>query len=143
VLHGSLTNLGDRCLVTLTRGGEVRLPSKEVIFACETLDEAYQFLAQQIPAEAGARAHCDLAKWCLRQRLFDRAAEQLDIAAQRSGRQGEVEALRRQLEYEREAAARPVVSEEAPARPADDPAAAQAVAKVPVSPQQLEHTMSE
>jgi hypothetical protein len=80
VLEGEITPVGDYYLVALGKTGQIRLAAKDVEFVCRDLEEAYQRKAAQVRAKPSAAAHADLAEWCLRQKLFDHAHRELQIA---------------------------------------------------------------
>ncbi|MFM2093627.1 MAG: hypothetical protein RIS70_751, partial [Planctomycetota bacterium] len=42
VLEGSILQLGDRYQVTLASGGEVRVPTRQVEFCAESLEQAFE-----------------------------------------------------------------------------------------------------
>lgn len=140
VLYGEPTNLGDRYVITLEDGGEVRVPAKQVVIACESIDEAYQHLAQGLTDRRRAGPHLELAKWCVRQKLFARAVEQLAIAEHLDARPAELDPVRRQLDHAQQLARQSDEHAERRPIPARAVSAAQP-ARAAVSPEQLESTM--
>lgn len=80
VLAGITTKAGDRYVVALNQGGELRIPTRDVEMHCLDLDEAYRRKRAGISAR-DASARLQLADWCLRYGLQSRAADEL-LAAQ-------------------------------------------------------------
>jgi len=76
VLHGQITQAGDRYLVTWNDGGEVRIPATDVEMCCGDLHEVYLRKRSAIEL-GGVGRRLDLADWCLRQSLLGPAADEL------------------------------------------------------------------
>jgi len=76
VLRGHVAHLGTDCLVALAEGGEVRLQRDEIELVANNLHDAYTHKAARVPAR-DVRRQLDLAEWCLRHALWERAAQQL------------------------------------------------------------------
>lgn len=79
VIEGGILREGDRYVVTLgERGerGELKIPVTDVDVTCQSLQEAYEHKCRQIVHRA-VKPHLDLADWCLRNGLVDRAADEL------------------------------------------------------------------
>lgn len=97
VLHGRITPLGESYLVSFGERGEARLPRTEVEFECRNLEEAYLLKRDALEAD-DAKAHLQLADWCLRHRLLARAADQLLIASNQDPSHPALASLSRRLE---------------------------------------------
>lgn len=76
ILSGQVTRAGDRYVVIMGDKAEVRVPVLDVDMHCIDLDEVYQRKRSRLVANEVA-GHLDLADWCLQQKLFSRAADQL------------------------------------------------------------------
>lgn len=76
VLEGHVTEAGEYLRVAFGKSGELRLKTSDVDFVAADLQTAYARKAAGLN-DVGARQHLDLAEWCLRQRLNERAAEQI------------------------------------------------------------------
>jgi hypothetical protein len=76
VLTGKVTRLGDFYHVALGATGEVRIPKADVQYMAATLEVVYANKATAIPARS-CDGHLTLADWCIRQKMFSQAAEQL------------------------------------------------------------------
>jgi len=74
-LRGHVTNLGDRYLVKLPSGADVQVSTKRVDFVSRTLDDAYRRIRDAKPPTI--RNRLALAQWCIRVKLYARAADQL------------------------------------------------------------------
>ena len=107
ILTGAVTDLGDRTQILLPHGGEISLPTKEVLLACRTLHEAYAHLAERIHDRQTATPHIELARWCLRHELLREAADQLALARELDRKHTSLAVLERQLDHLRRAAATP------------------------------------
>src|SRR5258708_7005444 len=69
VIEGDVTRAGDIYVVSRGEGSELRPKADEVELFCSSLDEAYEFKARHLSG-LSAKSHLELAKWCLRHRLF-------------------------------------------------------------------------
>ena len=98
VLAGQVTQAGDYYVVTLGGTSEVRLKTSEVEAVCGSLDEAYEFKAGHLSG-AGAKAHLELAEWCLRHDLHARCAQQLTRAMRLEPDNPTLKLLERRLEF--------------------------------------------
>lgn len=99
IIEGGILREGDRYVVTLgPRGqhGELRVPATEVEVACRDLEEAYQAKRAAI-VHPSVKAHCELADWCLRHKLLDRAADELVAAMAIDPRDTKIAAIERRL----------------------------------------------
>ena len=79
VIEGGVLREGDRYIVTLgERGsqGEIKIPVNEVDFVCRDLTEAYQKKRDAI-AHHEVQPHLQLAEWCIRHGIYDRAADEV------------------------------------------------------------------
>lgn len=123
VLHGQITHLGDRYLVTLASSSELRLSEADVEMVCRTLPEAYQRRLANL-TRPDVPSFLDLAEWCLRHEMLAQAADALTRATQLEPDNPRLERLQARLE---QAARGP----QAPAKPA-------AVSAPPASLDQLE-----
>jgi hypothetical protein len=80
VLEGSILREGDRWLVTLgDQSNHLRIPVADVELACRDLTDAYLQKRARLRGE-DAKPHLDLAEWCIRNKLLDRAADELMAA---------------------------------------------------------------
>jgi len=75
-LHGRITREGDRYIVSLGEGREIRLPVGQVELECRDLEHAYRLKHATI-RQSSAREHLDLAEWCLRHDLLHHVADHL------------------------------------------------------------------
>jgi hypothetical protein len=101
IIAGSILREGDRYVVTLgARGdqGELKIPLAEVDCVCKTLDEAYLHKRDSI-LQNGVKPHTDLAEWCIRQGLLDRAADELVVAMKIDPSDGKIAAVERRLKF--------------------------------------------
>lgn len=97
LLQGQVTRLGDRYLVTLASGSELRLSESDVEMVARTLPEAYQRRLANL-SRPDVPAFLDLAEWCLRHHLTVQAADALTRAAQLEPDNPRLERLQRRLE---------------------------------------------
>jgi hypothetical protein len=97
VMHGQITQAGDRYIVTWGDGGEVRVPTSDVEMCCRDLDEAYA--RRRVLAERGGLGRrLDLAEWCLREGLRAQAADELLAAMAIEPNHPRVRQLERRLQ---------------------------------------------
>ena len=80
VLQGKIARLGDQYIVTFSKGGEIRIPTRTVDCYCRDLNEAYRYKRAEIQPGL-VREHLDLAQWCITQRMYTQAEEQIRQAA--------------------------------------------------------------
>jgi hypothetical protein len=97
VIYGRVTYLGDHCSILLNSGGQVRLASKEIVVDAADKLEAYAALRSEITSPRAVRPHLELAQWCIRERLFPQAAEELLLVMQLEPQHPQIDALSRQL----------------------------------------------
>jgi hypothetical protein len=102
VLEGNVTRAGDYYVVTLGKTGEIRMPASDVEAVCGSLEEAYEFKLAH-PAGSGARAHMELAEWCLRHRLHGHCGEQIAVARRLDPESPGLALLERRLKLAQEA----------------------------------------
>jgi hypothetical protein len=76
ILSGQVTRAGDRYVVIMGDRAEVRVPVLDVEMHCIDLDEVYQRKRSRL-AVNDVTGHVALADWCLQQKLFSRAADEL------------------------------------------------------------------
>jgi hypothetical protein len=94
LLHGRITQAGDRYIVSWGENGEVRVPRSEVVMAGRDVEEVYLRKRAAID-RAGATPHLDLAEWCLRHSLVAHAADELLDATALEPRHPRIAALER------------------------------------------------
>jgi len=76
ILRGQVTRAGDRYVVIMGDKAEVRVPVLDVDMHCIDLDEVYQRKRSRLVV-GDVAGHVALADWCLQQKLFSRAADEL------------------------------------------------------------------
>ena len=76
VLCGAIAKVGDRYVVTLGNGSELRIAVREVEMHCLDLDEVYLRKRASLTADSIAE-HLSLADWCLCNSLHHHAADEL------------------------------------------------------------------
>ena len=101
VISGSITHAGDFYVVIQQRGGELRLPAADVETRCVDLEDAYNYKAATVTGKK-AQPFLDLAAWCMRHGMSDKAAGNLLAAARLEPENRELELLERRLEYSRQ-----------------------------------------
>lgn len=79
VLAGIVRDLGDRYQVTLIGGGEIRVKAGQVEFTADNYDDAFQQKQSRIRLQS-VRDRIQLSEWCLRQKLYEKCAEELTAA---------------------------------------------------------------
>ncbi|QDU96949.1 hypothetical protein [Lignipirellula cremea] len=98
VIRGDIHRLGDGYQVRLANNDEIRLPVDRVQLVATDLEAAYRQLRDQLsPRDPAARL--DLASWCLRWKLYARAADQLLAARQFQGESARLTHLERRLHF--------------------------------------------
>ncbi|HEY3394899.1 MAG TPA: hypothetical protein VGK58_19500, partial [Lacipirellulaceae bacterium] len=75
VLIGEVSRDGDRYLIARA-GGEIQVASANVLFVCDSLEEAYE-LRRAKTERPDAASHLLLADWCLCHNLVSQAAREL------------------------------------------------------------------
>lgn len=97
VLHGTIVHSGDRYYVSI-RGGQLIVKAAEVEFQCSDLHEAYE-RQKKDPQQEQIGDHLKLAHWCLQNRLFDEAANELSAAKTIDAEHPRLAVLERQLQF--------------------------------------------
>jgi hypothetical protein len=100
VLAGKVTQAGDEYYIALP-SGEIRLQSHQVELVCRDLQEGYERKRARIDPEK-LSDHLDLALWCVRQRLYDEAAQEIADARARDKRHPRISLVERQLKLAQE-----------------------------------------
>ncbi len=141
VLRGKVTYLGDRCLIALAGGGEIRLPTKDLSADCESLESAYLRMRDGLVSPRQVKSRLELASWCLREGLLEQATAELLVAMQLNPQHPDIEPLYRQLKYlgDKRAAAAAKAESTPPATAATTASPTAAARSVPVD--DLEVTM--
>ncbi|MFM2094936.1 MAG: hypothetical protein RIS70_2060 [Planctomycetota bacterium] len=96
VLEGSILQLGDRYQVTLASGGELRVPTRQVEFCAESLEQAFEQKRGELSPNS-IRARLELVEWCLTHRLFEQGASELSKAMYLEPRHPKIAMLERRL----------------------------------------------
>lgn len=96
VLVGQVVPAGDRYVVLLGDRSEVRVPVRDVEMHCIDLDEVYLRKRAGL-ASNDVMGHLNLADWCLQQKLYSRAADQLLTAIALQPRHPRLPGLQRRL----------------------------------------------
>ncbi len=96
VLYGDITKIGDRYLVSLGDGAELRIAAQQVDMHCLDLDEAYR-RKRDLIREGDAEAHLRLADWCLRNKQLARAADELLVVTALAPRHPHLPLMERRL----------------------------------------------
>ncbi|MBM4000448.1 MAG: hypothetical protein FJ297_13080 [Planctomycetes bacterium] len=99
VLRGKVTYLGDRCLIGLKGGGDIRIPSTAVSVDADSLQHAYSRMRDTLASPQSAGARVNLASWCMREGLLDEAAAELLEAMRLDPDHAGIEPAYRQLRY--------------------------------------------
>ena len=81
VLRGFVSQAGNRFVIRLAGGGEIRVPDSDVEVVGKDIAEVYLYKRHRINPES-AEDHYNLADWCLRQKLVSRAMEELEWVRQ-------------------------------------------------------------
>jgi hypothetical protein len=119
VLEGDVTRAGDYYIVSKNEGSELRMKADDVELVCGSLDEAYEFKVRHLSG-ISAKPHLELAKWCLRQNLYARCAEQLTAASLVEPDNRELKDLETRLKLIVEAPPEPTPTRAAPTIAADE-----------------------
>ena len=100
VFTGQVSQIGAVYVVAVPYG-EMRFHASEVEYRCATLQEAHQRkLAAIAPDDLDERLR--LAQWCVKQRLFAEAVQELDAVAARQPNHPSLRVLRQRLELMRQ-----------------------------------------
>jgi hypothetical protein len=95
VLSGNITEAGDYFYVALP-SGEIRLPADQVELACHDLQQGYERKHARIDPDS-VMDHLELATWCIRQKLYDSAAQEIVAARSLDARHPRISLVERQL----------------------------------------------
>ena len=96
ILRGKVTRVGDHFVVALSGGSQVRLVASEVDFWARSLEQAYR-QKQSSLREGNIDQNLQLARWCMRHRLFAQAAEQIVRIRSQDPNSQDADRLERQL----------------------------------------------
>ena len=80
VVSGRILRNGQNYLVKLPNNSSMFVPASSVVRRCRTLQDAYRQMRVGFPENHGAESHMRLARWCVTQRLFSEAREELKDA---------------------------------------------------------------
>jgi hypothetical protein len=119
VLHGDVTRAGDYYIVSQGEGSELRLKSDDVELFCGSLDEAYEFKVRHLSG-ISAKPHLELAKWCMRNGMYDRCSEQIAAAMQAEPDNRDVKELETRLKLIVDSPPEPTPAKAAPTVAADE-----------------------
>ncbi len=97
VLCGSITKVGDRYVVMLGNGSELRITVPAVEMHCLNLQEAYLRKRSTVKPQSAA-GHLAMVDWCLRNSLHHRAADELLSAIAIDPRHPKIAWFERRLE---------------------------------------------
>jgi hypothetical protein len=78
VIAGRYSKVGDLYVVAVN-GGEIRIDANKVEVACQSIQQAYQLKRTAI-SQHSVSSHLRLAQWCIRQKLFQQAAAEINTA---------------------------------------------------------------
>ncbi len=109
VLHGEVADEGDRVLIKLGPGSQVRLPRGRVAATAESLAGLYQAQRRRLRRDDIA-GHVELARWCQRQDLTRQAGEMLVAVTAIAPDDPQVKALEQQLRRSLKAHAPPTAA---------------------------------
>jgi hypothetical protein len=101
VIAGSILREGDRYVVSLGQKGEqgeLKIPVADVDCVCRTLQEAYEHKRNAI-LQVAVKPHTDLAEWCIRQNMLDRAADELVVAMKIDPSDSKIAVVERRLKF--------------------------------------------
>ena len=73
IVRGAMFREAGYWVILPAAGGRIRIADRTVDAACRSIDEAYRHLAAGVSRESVPQ-QLELARWCLRNRLLDRAA---------------------------------------------------------------------
>src|SRR4051794_12879500 len=119
VLLGDVTRAGDYYIVSPSQGSELRLKNDEVELFCGSMDEAYEFKARHLSG-LSAKPHLELAKWCLRQGLYDKCSDQIAAARRAEPDNQDAKDLETRLKLIVEAPPEPTPAKAAPTVAAEE-----------------------
>jgi len=97
VLSGHLIRLKDHYQVEMPNG-QLQVPVDQVELFCHSLDEAYE-QRRRMRTGSTADSHLELARWCLRHRLYEHASRELLEARAIDSGHRKLAMLERQLQH--------------------------------------------
>ncbi len=119
VLHGDVTRAGDYYIVSQGDSSELKLKHDEVELFCGSIDEAYEFKMRHLSGTS-ARSNLELARWCLRQSMYDKCAEQIAAAFRLEPDNRDAKELETRLKLIVESPPEPTPAKAAPTVAADE-----------------------
>ncbi|MDA7903501.1 hypothetical protein N9B31_07545 [Mariniblastus sp.] len=96
ILRGQISRSAEQVIVVTHQGSRLVIPAERTVFVCDSLQEAYWGKAARIRA-SDLIGQQKLFHWCLKNRLFDLAQNQIDLLLQSNLKAVELEYLDRQL----------------------------------------------
>ena len=108
LLEGTITAAGDYYDMQLGTG-QIRLRRSQVAHLAQSVRECYEFKRGEIQIER-AQDHLDLADWCMQQRLFDEAAEEIAAARRADPAHPKIPLMQTRLRLTQQAATAPKVA---------------------------------
>ena len=96
ILRGQITRSAEQVIVVTNQGSRLVIPADRTAFVCGSLQEAYWGKAARTRA-SDLDGQKKLFHWCLKNRLFDLAQNQIDLMLQSNLKAVELEYLDRQL----------------------------------------------
>ncbi|HEY4308073.1 MAG TPA: hypothetical protein VGN12_01375 [Pirellulales bacterium] len=100
VLSGKVTHAGEEYYIALP-SGEIRLQANQVELICRDLQEGYERKRSRIDPSKVAD-HLDLALWCIWQKLFDNATQEIAESRKINERHPRIPLVERQLKLAQE-----------------------------------------
>jgi hypothetical protein len=119
VLHGDVTRAGDYYIVTQGEGSELRPKNEDVELFCGSMDEAYEFKVRHLSG-ISAKPHLELAKWCMRNGMYDKCSEQIAAAMRAEPDNRDVKELETRLKLIVESPSEPTPAKAAPTVAAEE-----------------------
>jgi hypothetical protein len=110
LLEGTITASGDYYDMQVGTG-QIRLRRSQVAHVAQSVRECYEYKRGEIRIER-AQDHLDLADWCMQQRLFDEAAEEIAAARRSDPAHPKIPLLQTRLRLAQQAATAPKVAAE-------------------------------
>ena len=101
VLQGSVSRSGDLYRVA-SHGASLRVPANRVALFRRSITDVYQVLKRRLQP-ADARTHETLARWCLKNGLADKAAEEIEALQAVSAEHPALASLKRQVQIVQDA----------------------------------------
>jgi hypothetical protein len=119
VLTGDITRAGDYYIVSQGENSELRPKNDDVELFCASMDEAYEFKVRHLTGIT-AKPHLELAKWCLRNGMYDKCAEQIAAAMRVEPESRDAKDLETRLKLIVESPPEPTPAKAAPTVAADE-----------------------